>query len=32
MLEVNQSSVIGKLVHIQNHKDLGLVVSSRVIA
>lgn len=32
MLEVNQSSVIGELVHIQNHKDLGLVVSSRVIA
>ncbi len=32
MLEINQSSVIDELVHIQNHKDLGLVVSSRVIA
>ena len=32
MLEINRSSVIDGLVHIQNHKDLGLVVSSRVIA
>ena len=32
MLEINRSSVIDELVYIQNHKDLGLVVSSRVIA
>ena len=32
MLQINQSSVVDELVHIQNHKDLGLVVSSRVIA
>lgn len=32
MLEISQSLVIDELVHIQNHKDLGLVVSSRVIA